>query len=513
MGADNSSENTENSSFWNKKISRRDMAKIVAGGVVEGAVVGAARNPILRLADSVFSRFKSEHSSPDPDLKIEPVEFAPVPETDIKWIYPPGHEGEEDVSIRVAINSEGLPVKYALPDGTEKPFNLNVVKTVRERAMSTYEPEILDVFEISSGSNKYKYKYETDHKDYKNEQHPLLEKLPDDVLTEDGLKDHGLEIIQGNETQIYIRRGAFEKDGPLEAFANGDRKMRIVLIDGPVVSEDLLEDKKYDTVRKLLRDKSKDLDTFRTQKINEAYRAIDVYVDDLRKIKAGQPAQLGEEWDTSHIVQYKSLLEQYQSGIISDSQLYLERALEDGKTSDTLGLYCAPDDQGSATIFLAVGDSRFDRDVVTFAFKQTGEFSFTQIPGYFRNERAFGSGNRNFSPKPEQSALNPDDFPLNLDASPDKPKSYPYAGLNTGFALEHEAAHDKLMTGVNPPNTSEYDTDMLAAVRLRRAWNKWKDSGFKDNSGYSFVFKLPQGGYILTKSKEQLNSSSEKEQA
>jgi hypothetical protein len=42
---------------------------------------------------------------------------------------------------------------------------------------------------------------------------------------------------------------------------------------------------------------------------------------------------------------------------------------------------------------------------------------------------------------------------------------------------------------------------------ISRAWKKWVDSGYKDDSGYYFVFSLPGGGYIMTKHKGEKGTS------
>lgn len=97
------------------------------------------------------------------------------------------------------------------------------------------------------------------------------------------------------------------------------------------------------------------------------------------------------------------------------------------------------------------------------------------------------------------------------DASPDKPESYPYGAQTAGLTLRHESAHDefiaqKFMKG-EAPHYSEYDTDMKAMETIRNAWERWERSEFTDNSGYYFIFSLPEGGYILTENKSPTNST------
>lgn len=108
----------------------------------------------------------------------------------------------------------------------------------------------------------------------------------------------------------------------------------------------------------------------------------------------------------------------------------------------------------------------------------------------------------------QDSHPDPADF-VKFPVSPNDPSAYPYGAQAIGQALLHEIAHDELIAQRQlkglPKNRSEYDADIRAMERIRDGWEKWKNSGFIDDSGYFFIFSLREGGYILTNWTHSIN--------
>lgn len=144
-------------------------------------------------------------------------------------------------NIKVAIDKDGLPVKYILPDGREVLLDKEKVLKAKESAISSEEPEIIEVIPLPiSRESQYKPSVE----------HPKTSELPKDVLSEDKLKAKRVSIIPAKNTNLYITEGAFAEGGPLESFNKTGTGLTIVLIDGPVISPYFMSDPKYAEVKK-----------------------------------------------------------------------------------------------------------------------------------------------------------------------------------------------------------------------------------------------------------------------
>jgi len=103
--------------------------------------------------------------------------------------------------------------------------------------------------------------------------------------------------------------------------------------------------------------------------------------------------------------------------------------------------------------------------------------------------------------------LDPSQLTLNPEASPHKPRSYLVNNPPPGFVLNHEVSHDVLIGSARAKGKkadgSEYRTDLLALETIQKAREKWVNSGYKDDSGYFFVFETPEGYILAKKEKEE----------
>ncbi|MDO8599828.1 MAG: hypothetical protein Q7R44_00240, partial [bacterium] len=151
---------------------------------------------------------------------------------------------------------------------------------------------------------------------------------------------------------------------------------------------------------------------------------------------------------------------------------------------------------GDSTIVIAVGKT----------FQEFQGLFFDELGNLVSVGRRYGRSGLNS----DQTYPDPSSFKLNPNASPKGPDFYPYGAQTLGFALRHEISHDILMAqqwnNSGTMDTNEYDTDMKAMESLKQAWERWVNSGYKDNSGYPFILRLPDGTYILTRKKPHKSS-------
>lgn len=436
--------------------------------------------------------------TPSPSPTPKSIEVPKTPEEVARIVEYRNFEWDT-VNTKVGIDKEGLPVSWILSTGEEVYFDKEEIRKLREKAISSKEPEIIKIFPSSATKKGTGIVYKP------SLEHPKLTELPKDVVGEEELKKRGIEIIQADNTFLYIREGAFVKGAPLEAFKNIRRKLTIVLVNFPVISSNFMQDSKYDSVRNYLHDYYIPPSEHRKQ-INEYIsRQIASRKDNLEYIRRiAKTTNISADDFESDMTGIKAYIYMYESGIIPDKQILEVIAAE--KDLLPYGTYIkepypiqsSPIEKMSV-IFIAVGKN----DITSFKsgdkilfFNQNGNFSVRDLgatPFLYDDRR----------PKAYQGEPNPKDFIVTEVTDPRYSYAVPAGSGYPGFALRHEIAHDELGTQRidrdEIPNFSEYDTDMKAMEGIRSAWKKWEKSGFTDNSGYYFVFSLPEGGYILTK--------------
>ena len=411
---------------------------------------------------------------------INPFREEPSP-TSISMPVPEDHSLQNDI----VLNSEGLPIGHLLTNGTMTPFNIADVSKMKETAIDSETPQLLGIF-----PSKVRYP----DSNPPDPEHQILSNLPEDALSTEQLASNGVTIIQADNTNLSIRKQAFEEGGPFAELANqhGKEKLTIVLVDAPFLSKSFMKDKKYDGVRDMLTDPPAiDVAKYRAD-------AIKRLQNQLEELRNNPNKELLKEYSES----INASIYAYENGIVTDERI---SEIEMSKYPEAPGLfYAGVSKKGKyldRTIFAAVGQQDLNATVEEVYFDSNGKLTFYNAPrdGYDDQDDIQTRVSR-------ESCPNPSDFTLNTDASVSNPKSYPYAAQSPGFVLRHEVTHDEdVAQAINlgkKPDYSEYDTDMGAMQGISDAWNNWKDSNFTDNSGYYFVFSLPKeqgGGYILTK--------------
>ncbi len=420
-----------------------------------------------------------------------------TPEPTLTSVPPPTAEFFSRQNIEGAVfvfDSQHQPVSYTLPSGESIEFDPTEIRRVRERAKQSQETEVLDTirFQTKEANNP---NIPTINNRSSTE-HPVLKTLPKNTLTEVELKQRNIEVIQADNTQLYIRSQAFEEGGPLQYFQG-----KIILVPGPVVSPGYLKDDKYNEVRGLLEDLP-EIEKYRTQIIKKTEEYLDNLRSGLLKAK--------KENNFKDMALYEDLLGEFKADILSYQKATTEELLiEINQASRAGGKYVEAD---SPVIFIAVGVPTNTTEVRLF-FDKNGNchVSYGGIlpsPG--------------LQPKENQSCPDPTDFRRNPAASSES-GSYSYGAQTSGQALRHEIMHYRLMTEnyfrrlklkheilATAPDNNEYTTDEAAMEGIRDAWKKWVESGYTDDSGYCFVFSLPEGGFILTSHLGSLRESAPK---
>lgn len=409
-------------------------------------------------------------------------------------------------SIKVGIDKEGLPVKGILPTGEEVKFDAAKAREARELAKRTQEPEIVDVVRmLASPEDRKEYEGEIEY----TEAHPKVEKLPEDILSDEELAEKGLRIIPTDDYQLSIRRGAFDEGGPLNASIQAGGNMTIILIDGPAVARGFLSGETDKKFRDLIGEEENDISKYRK-------KAQEEIEDHIIKSRPGY-THYYDEWragKSEYSTFYANILLNAKSQreilykYTSDAEVYAFMINHDvSGGADIRGRYFAPGtlpNPKDTAVFVAVGD--LDESIMTtsdFAqlyFDHDDQLKVRTNFLKYRKLEAGASSTRGIVELSSLSETHPDDssFSLRGSGSLTDPASYKYATSKNGFIIRHELAHHVLIAD-NPegPNYSEYATDERAMQGIADAWKRWKGSNFKDDSGYNFVLQS-QKDIILT---------------
>lgn len=397
-------------------------------------------------------------------------------------------------ATKIYFNQEQLPIKYVKEDGKQIDFDIKRVKEIRDRAIYLREPEILSVI-IDEEVGGEKIDKELATYPYTAE-HPKTTELPEDVLSKEDLEKRGVKIIEAADTNLYIREGAFAKDAPLADFNNTGRELTIVLVDGGEASKRSMNDPKnaalWDLVPEL---NNRGISKYKAGKIDSLNRELGTARLELKQqieLKRQKKTESADErirrlQTQDYIFSLKTIMYEFKN-VMTNDQIFTHKFVR----AEYAGKYFGRD-KDREVIFLKVGEP------VQRGFRET--IIFSDLLGGFQIESTSyeGGGRSGLRPIANQTHLKP---PSHVAPPPLLGSDY-YAALDvggTGFTLRHEIGHAQLRN----ENSSyvEYGADMKAVAGLKSAWEKWEKSGFTDNSGYHFVFSLPEGGYIITEHRQ-----------
>ncbi len=401
--------------------------------------------------------------------------------------------------ITVFYNNEGLPVKYEKSDGSTVYFDVNKIHKAQEKSAQSGEPILIDSLTIPLSVNS------DGPSPTPRAEHPIYPELPTDVMSEIELKKRGITIIQANNTDLHIRKNAFEPGGILAAYdGKTPRKLLIALIDDPVVSYGALKDPKYDVIRPLLESKKLDVSTYREQQMK-------FWTDNLEQIR-GKLHDARVKGDKERYIDLMLFAQTYILELQNASDVQLSQEMY-GSSSEAAGLYIPPrfkqltSPNSFLNNFMKGNLGLDDTAVIILGTGKVDTGDVGKVDLYFDagvlKVKSYTSKppGADMEPKPGQSLPNPNEYPVNPDASPNKPKSYPYAAVSPGFALWHEINHDKNIVDKalrgERPDFGEYSTDINAAAGVQEAWQEYQKA--KSDAKYPFVLRLPHGGgYIVT---------------
>lgn len=388
--------------------------------------------------------------------------------------------------VEVEIDSEGLPVKYTLPTDQTGFFDRSQMRNIREKAIAEKEVEFAAhvPWDEIPGSNYTP-----------SAEKPRTPELPKDVMTEQELLAKGVEIIQGRK-KLFIRKQAFETGGPLEAFNGSDRKLILVPVDGPYIGNDFMADAKYDRVIHIYGGRSPvsliDVEGFKSQVLPRYEQGLE---QERNRIKNAISSGVNPGLGGSGILFYKEWIYLLKEAKTSQDMFDYAGLFP---TANTLGQYFGPERSkipNTAIIFFAVGKNNARLKHFFLKFEANGKVT---------GEVQTAAAGRDRRPYPEHTHPNPADYPKTPDGSPSRSETYAYMGNDPGRALNHEIKHDKY-NRIDSKDQNEYFTDTDAMEVTSKGYEKWRQSGFTDDSGYYFVWELDEefgGGYILTRSKD-----------
>lgn len=396
-----------------------------------------------------------------------------------------------------------FPLKYfSSEDKKDVILDQEKLKKLREKAISSKETQIIAGI-VVNGNGAFIGSGMAGDRDYLRE-HPYVLELPKDVLSEAELSKKGVTIIQPEGTQLYIRKGAFGDGGPLENLSKAGRKLNIILVNGGVLDDKYLKDPQYKDIVESFSERNRSVGNYRNALVWNEVKNMQKWQNELKKLsKKGFSSQ-----DIENLILESKIKIYNYSKLYSDEQIRRE-----DNNFNKAGEYCLHGKTPLAIVYLGSQKS-FHTEYL--CFNKDGNIVLMQ-----RNP-AEGSVSIAYN----QNYPNPKDYPMNENASHDDPDSYPYSGVSPGFILRHEIKHEELIEGAKKiikraglpwrmeekigreigngylPNSNEYDTDMATAKDIQSAWDRWVASGYKDDSGYCFVFRTPIQwggvGYILT---------------
>lgn len=397
-------------------------------------------------------------------------------------------------NVEVVVDADGIPIYYAVPSGEHVLFDRTKAISVRSKARSHNEPEIIDIIKVPTPDAP------SPSTQSGSPEHPLLTQPPKDVLSTEQLRGRGVSVIQTDNVSLFVRSQAFLPSGPLESFANTGRKLVMALVNGPTISPDFIQDSRYDSVRKLLSGRGFATEQYKQDRVQALQSLVSTARSNLRSLRSAGASSDKIKAAQDNLYSFKASVYRYQN-VLTPSDLAIEMAGAEANKGTQLpaGLYFMPGyyDQNTAVIFLAVGSGLSGSGEKT----EFAEFFF-DANGVFREKTSVSIPPRDLTPQPGRNHPSPNWF------TPDEHavragNLYAVHNPSTGFALRHELGHDKQYTE-NPsgPQFNEYDADMAAFKGIADAWGRWEQSGLLDDTGYGFVFFVrSKGYYIITKTK------------
>jgi hypothetical protein len=339
---------------------------------------------------------------------------------------------------------------------------------------------------------------------------PGVFEMPPGTLSNEELEKYGVvDIIQGQETQLFIRKEAFEEGGilyDLKRTQSSDNpvKLRIVLVDGPYVSNDYVGNDKYADVRIMVPQRTWGTEDFRKYQIDDLQSAIDKNLVNIKKFynpKKNFASQSNQYFEAYYsVMAFRNSAEDYKSASFEQLTQKINSLAH-----EPAGIYVAPTKtDNTATIFIAVGESVTAQEQIRLFVQPDG--TITPIPS-----AGITSTYVDYRANMLKSFPRMTDFQINQYAT-EQNNDYPIGAQNneSGENLNHEIMHlnkitlRPLLDGVKP-DYSEYNTDMAAIQQMDQEYLEWIGKGENlQKNPYPFVFK--SGNFYQITRNEKENS-------
>jgi hypothetical protein len=528
-----------------RNISRRQFLKLAG---MAGAAIGLSGglggfiSACINLKETTTTAPKTTTTSLKEETTTTTEKLVPTTTTETINILPGDFVkelGYKDDKPSVRIYYDG---KTKLPKGAQFiktgktiVFNPEEMAAARDDAVLGKDPKCVGLFLEDGGVLRAP-------PEVFSKEHPEIKDLPDDVVSEEKLKEYGVSIIQVNKTKdsplLYIRQNAFGKDGIFaEQTASGD-KLTIVVIDGYVLAgnylfSDLaqgenpelqeLEDRFSSSYLKRMLpvivppaplngpddrfdnpEKSNEvvLNSFAESKVLELEEYIEEYKNSIKTAKENDKASL--EAELKHVLIRQKA---FRDGTFSESQLlelfmldlwkypgkerpYIDPAISIPDLVKVCGRYFSnPALLKENTIFLLVRKKQS-------AINQYG--LFMNKDGLIDLETAWEFlDETSTTPDLTKTYSNPDGIPVVSD-DPDNKEGYIIGSPNGNalVTLEHEEIHRK--QDLEGASYNETDADQRTLDFLARATKRLVASGYTDDTGFPFVLKIPGEGFLVS---------------
>lgn len=403
--------------------------------------------------------------------------------------------------IRIFIGADNLPSHYLTPEGTTVQFDKAVLLKAKQEAIANKERAYAAIIP------DYSYKQPELPGSKSSPEHPVYDEKPDRTLNEEQLKERGINIIQSPDVELYIRSGAFEKENPLDTFAEGgSRKLTIVIMDSLNVASPFLREDKYAGVAGYIDDELK-----KPEFIEKTKTSLEKSLGALRSLRQSRPQ------DRDIQTKIQEVKEQIYRLSNTPEDLMLKQLAEtDPKSGKIAGVYIPPfdpnltlgpyqkttGDPNSAVIFLALGASTIPPRETKMYFDEDGNFKAETVKTNLI---------RPLTPKEGDSMPNPADLEM-IEGADEITNSGSYAiSAESGvFVLLHELGHDWLIGRAihlgQKPDYSEFRADIEALNKVEQTSERWTESRFSDDSASNFAIRIPDGRYIIFQSPQQRSS-------
>lgn len=424
---------------------------------------------IAALAYDRYQRVKSVFSpsvtSPEPDDWSSDQTY--VNDSELAW-------QEVGQGIKVQYDEQRLPVAWKDAMGNSGTFNTEAIKQLFQTAKDTGRRQLADIVRVETRPTSQSGE-------------ALMSELPADTLSKEQLRTRGIEIIATDKVDLHIRAGAFAPGELLHAAQDGQAPLKIVLVDGPLLSQKAMRDDRYDSIRTIIDQEPLFVTPTAEQRKADLISLYSKLADDI-----GVDAY--EEH--THYLRAVALLEK---GIIP------ERDIENWSLyGGTNGYHLPKDFRGAGNpptdiIFLAIGERPTIHTLDVFVEPDGTQpyvlFSAVDTNEVFNLNHAHGLNPNDGYPTTDQFQVLTQPAGWAWDFSP----LVEPATKTPGFILAHELAH---FTKYNSPDAEqkkrydhEADTDQMALDYTQRAQERKSLRG--DDSGYYLVFENRETSQLI----------------